>query len=58
MLVLTRREGEKITLELPNGEKIILILLNIVNSKAVRLGIEAPKIVKITRNELFERENY
>lgn len=49
MLVLTRREGEKIVL----GGSIEITVAEIQGDK-VRLGIQAPKDVEILRGELFE----
>lgn len=47
MLVLTRKEGEKILI----GEDIILTVV-MINRGNVRIGIEAPKSVPILREEL------
>jgi carbon storage regulator len=46
MLVLTRKEGEKIII----GDVIISIVS--VRGKSVRIGIDAPKEIKILREEL------
>jgi len=48
MLVLTRREGERIAL----GEDIVLTVVSIQGNK-VRLGIAAPNDVAIRRGELL-----
>lgn len=50
MLVLTRRQGEVLTID---GDIIIQVLE--VKGKQVRIGIEAPKNKKIQRNELINR---
>jgi len=49
MLVLTRKQGETILI----GEDIKITILS-VNGDAVRIGIDAPKHVKILRAELVE----
>jgi len=51
MLVLTRREGERIAL----GEDIIVTVVSIQGNK-VRLGITAPDDVTIRRGELLGDE--
>ncbi len=51
MLVLTRKSQQKVTLELPNGDEITILVARIEGNK-VRLGIQAPKKVKILREEL------
>ena len=51
MLVLTRREGERIAL----GEDIILTVVSIQGNK-VRLGITAPDDVVVRRGELLGEE--
>ena len=55
MLVLTRREGESITILDSNKQKIELTLNKIKNNQAV-LGITAPKEICIFRNELLGRD--
>lgn len=49
MLVLTRRVGEKIMI----GEDIVITVLKI-EGNSVKIGIEAPRYVKILREELYE----
>lgn len=49
MLVLTRKKGEKITL----GDDIEIEVVSIDNGK-VKLGIKAPKDLKIFRTEVLE----
>ena len=51
-LVLTRRLGETLILELPTGEEIQIAVLELKGSQA-RLGIEAPEEVHIIREELL-----
>lgn len=52
MLVLTRREGESVTVISPDGTEIEITLVE--DGKAARIGIQAPKGYKILRTELFE----
>lgn len=49
MLVLTRKKGEKITL----GDDIEIEVITLDNGK-VKLGIKAPKNLKIFRTEVLE----
>ena len=50
MLVLTRKVDEKINI----GEDIIVSVLEI-SRGSVRLGIDAPKSVRVFRQEVYER---
>lgn len=52
MLILARREGEAIILKTSDGS--ITIRLTEYNGKQTRVGIEAPKSVKVLREELLE----
>ncbi len=49
MLILNRRVGQSISI----GNDIKVIVLNDVNG--IRIGIEAPKHIKIFRDELLKR---
>ncbi|PLV59006.1 carbon storage regulator CsrA [Thermotoga sp. KOL6] len=49
MLVLTRKPGEKIVI----GDEIVITVLRI-EGNSVKIGIEAPKYVRILRAELYE----
>ena len=53
MLKLGRREGEAITLFLPNGEKIEFELTKY-KGQETTVGVSAPKNVTILRNELLD----
>ena len=54
MLVITRRPGESLIIELPTGEQIeITVLSN--TSNQVRIGTDAPADMKIVREELLEK---
>jgi carbon storage regulator len=50
MLVLTRKEGERIVID----DRIVVTVVNVQRGK-VRVGIEAPADVKIWREELLSR---
>ena len=54
MLVLSRKEGETITITLPNGKEIIVSLVQLRRSSA-RIGIEAPPEIHVLRSELILR---
>ena len=53
MLILIRREGETLIIELPTGEKIAVTVLG-VKGNQVRIGTDAPDDVTILREELYE----
>ncbi len=55
MLVLSRKEGEKIVLKLTNGEIITICLRDLTGSRA-SVAISAPREVKILRTEIAEKE--
>lgn len=50
-LTLTRKRGEAITLTLPGGAKVRIIVKDVVRGMT-RLGIDAPPEVVIARDEL------
>ncbi|MCP4716018.1 MAG: carbon storage regulator CsrA [Deltaproteobacteria bacterium] len=50
MLVLTRKVGEKIQI----GDDVSVLIMDI-KGKQVRLGIEAPRDVKVHREEIYQR---
>jgi carbon storage regulator CsrA len=52
MLVLSRREGEAIILETSDGP--ITIRLTEYNGNQTRVGVEAPRSVKVLREELLD----
>ena len=54
MLVLTRREGETLIIELPSGETIEVTVLGIKGNQ-VRIGTDAPDDIAIVREELLEK---
>jgi len=55
MLILSRKEGEGITLTLPNGENVEIILVEHCGQKTA-VGINAPDDVTILRNELLDSD--
>jgi carbon storage regulator len=50
MLVLTRKLGESIRI----GDNIILKIVDL-DSRHVKLGIDAPKSIPVNREEIYER---
>lgn len=50
MLVLTRRSGEQIVI----ADEIVITVVSIEGNK-VRLGIEAPKDIRVDRKEIHHR---
>jgi carbon storage regulator len=50
MLLLTRRTGEKIII----GDNVTVSVLG-VKGQQVRIGIEAPREVKVNREEIHQR---
>lgn len=55
MLILTRRPGEKIIMDI-DGDKVEVEVLGAQNNYDVRLGISAPKSITILREEVALRE--
>ena len=53
LLVLTRKEGQAVWLDLPNGERIEVVFCEDKGPKTARLGFRAPKSVKIWRPEVL-----
>lgn len=53
MLVLSRKLRESIKI----GDNVTITILRIQGTNLVRIGIEAPKEVKVLRGELEEFEN-
>ena len=51
MLVLTRRIGETLIIELADGQEIRVTVTSL-NGSQVRLGTEAPREIDIRREEL------
>jgi carbon storage regulator len=55
MLVITRKAGESIIIEL-DGKKVEIDVIETSKDK-VKLGVEAPRDVKIVRSELMAAES-
>ena len=54
MLILTRKPREAVILELPDGRRVTVVLMDVHhNGTRVRLGFDAPADVKIHRDELL-----
>ena len=53
MLVLSRRNNEQITIETPDGEKIVIRTIESRNTR-MKIGIDAPQDYLILRDELIE----
>ena len=51
MLTLTREVGQKIVI----GDDVVVTVVSVSANGRVRLGIEAPKQVRIDREEVLER---
>jgi carbon storage regulator len=56
MLVLSRKENESIVLTLPNGQEIVVTVVEIDRGK-IRLGFEAPLDIKIFRTEIWRGQD-
>ena len=53
MLVVTRRPGEPIVIELPSGELIEVVVLSLKGNQ-VKLSTDAPKHLPVVPKELLE----
>lgn len=54
MLVLGRKAGESVVLQLPDGNEIEVFVIEVNGRGQVRLGFDAPDDVIISRSELLE----
>jgi carbon storage regulator len=52
MLIISRKTGESITMQTPEGE-VTVTVLGIQSNDGIRVGIEAPKKIPIYREEVF-----
>jgi carbon storage regulator len=52
MLILTRMEGQKILI----GDDITIVVTGLSGGLQVKLGIDAPREIRVMREELLERE--
>jgi carbon storage regulator CsrA len=57
MLVLSRKQGESILIDLNGKEVIVKVLRICTRTNQVRVGIEAEKDVSILRTEIIDRES-
>lgn len=55
MLILTRRPGETLMIDLGNGRAPIAVTVLGVKGNQVRVGIVAPKDVPVHREEIYNR---
>lgn len=54
MLILTRRVGENLIIDLGDGAPIGVTVIGIKGNQ-VRIGIQAPKHIPVHRQEIYER---
>jgi carbon storage regulator len=54
MLTLTRRVGETLIIELPDGQEIRVTVTGL-NGSQVRLGTEAPREILVSREEIRDK---
>jgi carbon storage regulator CsrA len=55
MLVLSRKLGERVCLQLPSGD-VIWVSIEFLGSHNIKLGIEAPANVEVLREELMKEK--
>ncbi|VTS00549.1 carbon storage regulator [Tuwongella immobilis] len=56
MLILKRYIGQRIFLQLPNGQEVTVVVTEIDRrSNSVKVGIEAPRSISIVRAEIAVR---
>jgi carbon storage regulator len=55
MLVLSRRPGESIVIDLGNGQRVTITHIDVKHDRA-RIGIEAPKEVTVDREEVRQKK--
>lgn len=54
MLVLSRKNGQKVVIQLPD-KRLVSVLVNRINGNAVSLAVDAPADIKVLRGELLGR---
>jgi len=54
MLILTRRPGEKLIINLPTGERVAVNVLE-VKGNQVRIGTDAPDEIAVVREKLLDK---
>lgn len=52
MLVLSRKANESVEIQLANGTRVTIMLVDVTSSRA-KLGITAPKGVNVVRTEVY-----
>lgn len=52
MLVLRRKHGESIVIELPGGQQIVITNLGQSAAGGIRIGITCPREINIRRSEI------
>lgn len=52
MLVISRKKGESITIQTPEGP-VTITVIGIRSNNAIRIGVEAPEEVSIHREEIY-----
>ena len=53
MLVLSREKGESIVIDL--GSELVIINISDIKGDLVKLGIEAPRHIRVDRQEIFNK---
>jgi carbon storage regulator CsrA len=53
MLVLSRKDGQRITLTTQGGEQIT-VCIDRIGNRSARVSIDAPQSVRVLRNEIAE----
>ena len=56
MLILSRRVNEAITVTHPDGTEVVISVLGVLGGQ-VRLGFDAPKEVRILRDNAVDRDD-
>lgn len=53
MLLLSRKHGEEIIIQLPGDQLVRVVILPSTRSREARLGIDAPRSIRVIRGELI-----
>lgn len=57
MLILTRKQGEEIDIELEDGRVIVVALLSVERcSGRTKIGVKADRSIKVDRHEVYLRK--
>ncbi len=57
MIIIDRKINQSIVLELPSGDTIIVCVKSRPNSNSLRLGVQVPNDVLVTRNDSTRKFN-